>query len=225
MKRGDQHGGAVRVHAPAQLPDRLARAEDDRGASVAELALATALERRLLGPERLGGPQEIVTFQGKLGEAEVAMVAQGLAQRAECVGERRARIACRHAGQAGVLRVAAPARRARTCESIASATADFAIRGSARAPPQRSSRSTSLSSASKPMPCWLTSFATSRSMPLLSSLARAFAATSFVSAAKPTTNARVRRAATSARMSGFGVSSSVTSCLPLIFTVAGCLMR
>jgi len=46
-----------------------------------------------------------------------------------------------------------------------------------------------------------------------------------VSAAKPTTNALVRRAATSARMSGFGVSSSVMSRLPLIFTVDGCLMR
>jgi len=94
-----------------------------------------------------------------------------------------------------------------------------------RVPPQRSSNNTSLSSASKPMPIWLTSFATRRSIPLLSSLARAFAATSCVSAAKPTTNVLVRRAATSARMSGFGVSSSVRSCLPLILLLAACLAR
>src|SRR5262245_15103968 len=73
------------------------------------------------------------------------------------------------------------------------------------------------------MPCWLTSFATSRSIPLRSSLARAFAATSFVSAAKPTTKALVRRAATSARMSAFGVSSRVRSRLPLIFVLEACL--
>ena len=58
-------------------------------------------------------------------------------------------------------------------------------------------------------------------MPLASSLARALAATSFVSAAKPTTNAPLRRAATSARMSGFGVSSIVRSRLPLIFVLDG----
>ena len=47
--------GALADHD--QLGARVARAEDDRGATLAELALATALERRLLGPERLGGPQ------------------------------------------------------------------------------------------------------------------------------------------------------------------------
>src|SRR5213076_1953686 len=60
---------------------------------------------------------------------------------------------------------------------------------------------------------------------LPSSFARALAATSWVSAAKPTMNAPVRRPATSARMSGFGVSSSVRSRLPLIFAAAGCWAR
>src|SRR2546426_146599 len=62
-------------------------------------------------------------------------------------------------------------------------------------------------------------------MPFAFSLALALAATSCVSAANPTMKAPVRRDAISARMSGFGVSSIVRSCLVLIFVVATSLGR
>src|SRR4029453_12485854 len=61
----------------------------------------------------------------------------------------------------------------------------FGMRGSARLPPQRSISNTSLSAASNPMSRRLTSLATSRSIPLASSLTRALATTSLVSAAEP----------------------------------------
>src|SRR5713226_3171873 len=209
-----------------ELCARAARAEDDRRAPLAELALPAALERPLLGAQRLVGTEEVLALEAELGRAEVAMVTERGAERAQRVGERLAGIGGRVGrGYRATFLAPAPARSARTWVRIASATSAFVIRGSGLWPPQRSRSSTSFSSASKPMPFWLTSFATSRSMPLRSSFSRAFAATSLVSAAKPTMNAPVWRAATSARMSGFGVSSRVRSRLPLILTGAACRAR
>src|SRR5215813_520284 len=198
---------------------RVAGAEDDVGATLAQLALTAVLQRLFLAPQRLGGRQQIFTLEWQRLDAEVTVEAQRLGKRAQRSGQRLAR----RVAQRDALPAARPAarRRARISVRIASATALLAMRGSARVPPQRSISSTSLSSASKPMPAWLTSLATSRSMPLASSLARALAATSLVSAAKPTTNAPDRPAATSARMSGLGVSSSVRSRLPLILISEG----
>src|ERR687892_755284 len=204
-----------------QLGQGVAGAEDDRAAALAELAVAAALEPGLLRPQGLDRRRQEVTFEGHRLHPEIAMESEGGGQRAERVGQRRAgRVAQRTAFGAGWA-----ARSARIASRIASATAAFGIRGRARPPPQRSTSSTSLSSASKPMSRRLTSLATSRSMPLASSLARALATTSLVSAAKPTMKAEPARAATSARMSGLGVSASVRSRLPLIFWAAGCWAR
>src|SRR5882762_2266795 len=204
-----------------ELRPQVAGAEDDRRAPFAELALPAALERPLLRRERLLGAEEVRALEDQLGRAEVTVMAEGGAERAERLGERLARVGGRVGPRYRVTFLAAASRRsARTWVRIASATSAFAIRASAFWPPARSSSSTSFSSASKPMPRWLTSFTTSKSMPLLSSFWRAWATTSLVSAAKPTMNAPVRRAATSARMSGFGVRSSVRSRLPSIMTGA-----
>src|SRR6266513_608403 len=207
LARAADEGEALRVLVRArpladhaELRPRIAGAEDDRRAPPAALALAAALERPLLGSERLLGREEVGTLEGQLGRAEVAVVAEGGAEGAERLGERRARVGGRVGpGYRATFLTAALARSARTWLRIASATSAFAIRGSAFWPLQRSSSSTSFSSASKPMPRWLTSFTTSRSIPLLSSFWRARPTTSWVSAAKPTMNAPVRRAAPSAR--------------------------
>src|SRR6266480_5731803 len=74
-----------------ELRPRMAGAEDDRGAPLTELALAAALERPLLGGERLLGREEVGTLEGQLGRAEVAVVAEGGAKGAERLGERLAR--------------------------------------------------------------------------------------------------------------------------------------
>src|SRR5262245_18853983 len=202
-----------------ELLRRVAGAEDNVSSPLTQLALTAGLQRLFLAPQRFGRRQQVFTLERQRLDTEITIEAQRLGQRAQRHGQRLVRcVAQRDALPAARL---AARRRARISVRIASATALFAMRGSARVPPQRSISSTSLSSASKPMPAWLTSLATSRSIPLASSLARALAATSLVSAAKPTTNAPDRPAATSARMSGLGVSSSVRSRLPLILISEG----
>src|SRR2546421_558079 len=202
-----------------ELGARIAGAEHDVRAALAELTAPAALQRLLLTAQHLGRRHQVFALERHRLDAEVAIEAQRLGQSVERSGQR---LACGVA-QREALSAGRPAARrsARISLRMASATALFVMRGSARLPPQRSIRSTSLSSASKPMPARLTSLATRRSMPLASSLARALAATSFVSAAKPTTNAPERTAATSARMSGLGVNSSVRSRLPLILISDG----
>src|SRR5439155_15572856 len=189
-----------------EVRGRIAGAEDDVGAARAELAPLASLQRLLLPAQQLGRRHQVLALERHRLDAEVAIEAQRLGQRVERSGQRLARgVAQREALSAG--RPAAR-RSARISLRMASATALFVMRGGSRLPPQRSIRSTSLSSASKPMPARLTSLATRRSVPLASSLARALAATSFVSAAKPTTNAPERTAAPSARMSGLVVNST-----------------
>ena len=81
-----------------ELGARIPRPEHDRRAPLAELAEAAALDGLLLGAERLGGPEQVIAGERQVVEPEVAMVAQGLAERAERVGEQGARISGRHAG-------------------------------------------------------------------------------------------------------------------------------
>ena len=76
----------------------IAGAEHDRGARLAELALAAALHRALLRVQRLGGAEQIVTADRNVAESEIAVMAQGLAECAQRVGEQGARIPGGHAG-------------------------------------------------------------------------------------------------------------------------------
>src|SRR5438309_2023372 len=125
-----------------------ARAEHDRVALLAQRAAAAALEATLLGGQRLGRAEEVVAGQAELAHAEIAVVTERVAERAQGNGQERARIV----GQRLIRSPRAVARTVSRWLKIASATAALLIRGSPRSPPQRSSRSTSLSSASKPMP-------------------------------------------------------------------------
>src|SRR5262245_21781724 len=71
-------------------------AEDDGRAPLAELALATALRGLFLGGERFGGAEQYIAAQARLGEAEIAVVAQRLAERAQRVRELGALVARGH---------------------------------------------------------------------------------------------------------------------------------
>src|SRR5262245_52920102 len=210
------------------LPDhhklglRVARAEDDGRPALAQPASPAALELALLALERLRLRHQVDVGEREVGHPEVAVVAEDVAERGKRLGQGAAGVRQRLTRSA---RIAAAARTSSTWLRIASATADLGIRGSARSPPQRSIMSTWLSSDSKPMSRRLTSLTTSSSTPFAVSLARAWATTSCVSAANPTTKAPVCRAPTSARISGFGASSSARSRLPLIFSAAICLTR
>src|SRR5512134_2689761 len=153
---------------------RVAGAEHDRLAALAELALAAPLQPRLLRAQRLARRRQEVAAERHRLDAEVPVKPEDRGEIAEGVGQRGPRIvAQRTAFGAGCA-----VRRARISSRMASATAAFRMRGSGRLPPQRSMSSTSLSSESKPMSRRLTSLTTSRSMPLASSLARALATTS-----------------------------------------------
>src|SRR5262249_11782127 len=147
-------------------------AEDDRVARVAELAARASLQRGFLPAQRLLRAEQVIAGHRHVAGAEVAMVAQRPPKRVERVGQRRAGRLAQRLTRSGVDARAA-ARSVRMWPRMASATARLGMRGRRRSPPHRSIRSTSLSSASKPIPDWLTSLATSRSTPLPSSLARA----------------------------------------------------
>src|SRR4029450_3243300 len=67
-----------------------------RGARGAELPLAAPLGGLFRGGERLGGAEQYVAAQGRLGEAEIAVVAQRLAERAQRVRELGARVVRGH---------------------------------------------------------------------------------------------------------------------------------
>ena len=66
-----------------ELRARIARAEHDRGAALAELALAASLQRALLCRERLRGTEQIVAVEGNLTHAHVAMVPESVSERGE----------------------------------------------------------------------------------------------------------------------------------------------
>ena len=140
--------GARALADDDELGARAARAEHDRVALLAQRAAAAALEATLLGGQRLGRAEEVVAGQAELAHAEIAVVTERVAERAQGIGQERARIV----GQRLIRSPRAVARTVSRWLKIASATAALLIRGSPRSPPQRSSRSTSLSSASKPMP-------------------------------------------------------------------------
>ena len=140
--------GARALADDDELGARAARAEHDRVALLAQRAAAAALEATLLGGQRLGRAEEVVAGQAELAHAEIAVMTERVAERAQGIGQERARIV----GQRLIRSPRAVARTVSRWLKIASATAALLIRGSPRSPPQRSSRSTSLSSASKPMP-------------------------------------------------------------------------
>src|SRR5207244_10982473 len=149
---------------PPEFCRRVAWAAADVGAARAQLALAAVLERLLLAAEGLAGRHQVLTLERQRVDAEIAIEAQRLPQRVEGSGQRVAR----RLAQRDALPAVRPAARrgVRVSPRIASATALLAMRGSARLPPQRSISSTSLSSASKPMPAWLTSWGTSSALRL-----------------------------------------------------------
>src|SRR5262245_11261842 len=142
-----------------------ARAEDDRVALLAQLAAAATLKAALLSVQCLGGAEQVIAGQAELADPEVAVVTERGSKRAERIGDehrgvRESGVGCWGAVRAGrrlrgqrlIRSPRAAARTASTWLKIASATAALLIRGSPRSPPQRSSRRTSLSSASKPIP-------------------------------------------------------------------------
>src|SRR5499427_3453567 len=67
---------------------RAARAEGDVGPALAQLAARAALQRALLLAEGVVGIGEGRARQGDRPEAEVAMVAEGLGEVVQAVGER-----------------------------------------------------------------------------------------------------------------------------------------
>ena len=204
---------------------RIARAErrcscgSCRACRAGSPAAPRSCARERLGRDRRNGA---ASRSATLAQPEIAMVAERVGQVAQGQSAsgrpagRSSRSAGGAAGAGGDRRRAARAR-GRGWRRPRRAWASAAARprrpsGRAAAPrcPRRRSRCR----------CRLTSLATSRSMPLARELgARVAPRTSLVSAAKPTTNARPLRAASSLRMSGLGVSSSVSpsSLLDLIF--------
>jgi hypothetical protein len=85
----------------------IARPEHDRRPPLAELALAAALNRLLQRRQRFRGSEQILAREREVADAEIAMVAESLAQRAERVGEQgagirgRMRLGGRLAGRRG----------------------------------------------------------------------------------------------------------------------------